>query len=97
MEARAFCKDVGPGEGRLAECLAKRVQDIKQGNVVGRRVGAKCQQELLEFKMDRGSAINKDVPLGEQGGGQGGQGGGPQAACARRPCKPMHPSTTTPG
>jgi len=29
-------------------------------------VGAKCVQELLDFKMDRGSAINKDVPLGER-------------------------------
>lgn len=28
-------------------------------------MGAKCMKELMDFKIDRGSAINKDVPLGE--------------------------------
>jgi len=102
-DAKAFAKDVGVGEGRVAAALSTRIQELKQGNAVGtyvreqeqrgfppasatlcspavprahlykklhctpgRKVGAKCVKELLDFKMDRGSAINKDVPLGEQ-------------------------------
>ncbi len=97
---KAFCKDVGPGDGRLAKCLSKRVKAQKQGNVVGgwhlafpkhgtlcrnggppsswprvmalpvlfpagRKVSAKCIEEIGIFKIDRSSNINKDVPLGE--------------------------------
>lgn len=32
-----FCKDVVPGEGRLAECLTKQQQEEDNGNVDGAR------------------------------------------------------------
>ncbi|GAX77303.1 hypothetical protein CEUSTIGMA_g4749.t1 [Chlamydomonas eustigma] len=62
-DVKAFCKDVGPGEGRIASCLTKRIRAQKQGNVVGRKVSNKCSNELALFKIDRSSNINKDVPL----------------------------------
>ncbi|GFH19709.1 uncharacterized protein HaLaN_16706 [Haematococcus lacustris] len=60
---KAVCKDVAPGEGRLAACLTKRVRQQKAGNVLGRKVSGKCQEDLLKFKMDRSRNINKDVLL----------------------------------
>lgn len=34
-DVKAFCKDVSPGEGRVAACITKRLRDQKQGNVQG--------------------------------------------------------------
>ena len=59
-----FCKDTGAGEGRLAQCLTKRIVEQSKGNVAGRKVGDKCKENLLQFKIDRSANINKDLPLG---------------------------------
>lgn len=34
-DAKAFCKDVSPGDGRLAMCLTKRIKQAQQGNIAG--------------------------------------------------------------
>jgi Golgi apparatus protein 1 len=62
-DAKALCKDVNSGDGRLAACLTKKVRAQRQGNTVGRKVSAKCVNALAAFKMDRSKMINKDVPL----------------------------------
>eukprot|EP00195_Chlamydomonas_chlamydogama_P004977 CAMPEP_0202901334 /NCGR_PEP_ID=MMETSP1392-20130828/14194_1 /ASSEMBLY_ACC=CAM_ASM_000868 /TAXON_ID=225041 /ORGANISM="Chlamydomonas chlamydogama, Strain SAG 11-48b" /LENGTH=885 /DNA_ID=CAMNT_0049587883 /DNA_START=46 /DNA_END=2703 /DNA_ORIENTATION=- len=62
-DVKSFCKDVGAGEGRLSACLTKRIRSQKQGNVVGKKIGSKCIDELAKFKIDRSSNINKDVAL----------------------------------
>ncbi|KAG2435442.1 hypothetical protein HYH02_011942 [Chlamydomonas schloesseri] len=62
-DAKALCKDVSSGDGRLAACLTKKVRAQRQGNTVGRKVSAKCVKALTAFKMDRSKMINKDVPL----------------------------------
>lgn len=62
-DIKVICKDVGPGEGRLATCLTKRIRAQKQGNVVGRKVSQKCQDDLAAFKIDRSKNVNKDTPL----------------------------------
>lgn len=46
-------------------CTQQQLRCGHAASCAGRNVNGKCQQELLDFKMDRGSAINKDVPLGE--------------------------------
>ncbi|KAF5829594.1 hypothetical protein DUNSADRAFT_15859 [Dunaliella salina] len=62
-DAEAFCKDQSPGDGRIAACLSKRNLDVKEGNAAGKNVNKKCQRELADFKIDRSSHINKDIPL----------------------------------
>ena len=62
----AFCKDTSAGDGRLAACLSERLNQAKKGNVAGRTVSDKCEEEVIQFKMERVTHINKDVPLGEQ-------------------------------
>jgi len=62
-DIKSHCKDVSAGEGRLATCLSKRIEDQRQGNAVGRHVSDKCLEELANFKIDRSSHINKDVVL----------------------------------
>ncbi|GLI60743.1 hypothetical protein VaNZ11_002971 [Volvox africanus] len=62
-DAKAACKDVIAGEGRLTNCLTKRIRAQRQGNVVGRKVVDKCVEALAAFKIDRSKKINKDVPL----------------------------------
>lgn len=59
----AFCKEYGPGEGRLAACIAARLKDQKKGNVAGRKVSDKCIKDLDSFNIDVSSNINKDVIL----------------------------------
>lgn len=34
-DAKALCKDVNSGDGRLAACLTKKVRAQRQGNTVG--------------------------------------------------------------
>lgn len=43
-----------------------------KGNVAGRKVGDKCKEHLLQFKIDRSANINKDIPLGALGSASAG-------------------------
>ncbi len=52
--------------GRLPAGLSCRAPaPARLGPRAGRKVTDKCLDELLQFKLDRSSNINKDVPLGE--------------------------------
>uniref|UniRef100_A0A7R9V0N1 Golgi apparatus protein 1 n=1 Tax=Chlamydomonas euryale TaxID=1486919 RepID=A0A7R9V0N1_9CHLO len=62
-DIKAFCSDVTPGEGRLSECLVERQREMRDGNTPGRKVTQKCIDDIVAFKIDRSSNINKDVPL----------------------------------
>eukprot|EP00798_Chlamydomonas_sp_ICE-L_P015369 gene15369-21453_t len=62
-DAKAFCKSVKAGEGRLAWCITKRMQATTKGNALGKKVGEKCVNALSAYKIDRSSNINKNAPL----------------------------------
>lgn len=62
-DIKHFCKDIKPGEGRIAACLTNQQNEEAKGNVVGKKISKDCNQELREFKIDRGVNINKDLPL----------------------------------
>ena len=92
-DIKGFCADVSPGEGRVVACLSKRLRMQKQGNTAGRAVSDKCVADLVAFKIDRSTNINKDLALGEfvvlfcLWSGCGGGWGGRQHVllfCARR-------------
>ena len=63
-EIDTFCKDVTPGEGRIAKCLGDQFQEEMQDKYTGARVSEACHVEVDDFKQDRSSNINKDLPLG---------------------------------
>ncbi|KAF6266246.1 hypothetical protein COO60DRAFT_1470052 [Scenedesmus sp. NREL 46B-D3] len=62
-DAAAFCKDVTPGEGRVAMCLTRRIKQAQQGNVAGRMVRPKCEEQVSAYKLERSKHINKDPAL----------------------------------
>ncbi|GAB4823102.1 hypothetical protein N2152v2_010148 [Parachlorella kessleri] len=59
----ARCQGVKPGEGRLADCLGKQMEEQRKGNTKGKHVSEECVKELSAFRIDRGSNINKNIPL----------------------------------
>lgn len=62
-DVKALCKDVSPGDDRLLLCLVKRIKQAQQGNVAGRSVSDKCQQDVANYRMERSKHINRDVAL----------------------------------
>lgn len=62
-DVKALCKDVSPGDDRLLLCLVKRMKQAQQGNIAGRRVSEKCQQDVAKYKIERSQHINRDVAL----------------------------------
>uniref|UniRef100_A0A061QLM5 Golgi apparatus protein 1 n=1 Tax=Tetraselmis sp. GSL018 TaxID=582737 RepID=A0A061QLM5_9CHLO len=62
----SFCVDVTPGGGRIAECLTghlKEAEKSKKAEAGSGGLSTDCLDELAEFKADRSTNINKDLPL----------------------------------
>lgn len=62
-EIDTFCKDVKPGENRLADCLTKQQDEEAKGNIEGKKLSEDCKTELAEFRADEATNINKNLPL----------------------------------
>uniref|UniRef100_A0A7S0YM23 Golgi apparatus protein 1 n=1 Tax=Polytomella parva TaxID=51329 RepID=A0A7S0YM23_9CHLO len=62
-DIKSFCDSLQPGEGRIVQCLSKRMEDLDKGNEVGKEVSKACVQSLVLFKRERSRNINYDVPL----------------------------------
>ena len=58
-----LCRDLPPGEGRLATCIRTHIQNEEQGNVAGRAVTDECKAEVDAFFADRATNVNKDLAL----------------------------------
>jgi Golgi apparatus protein 1 len=56
-----FCKEVPPGEGRIARCIRKQVRNEDKGNVTGRRVTDKCKRDVAAFYASRSKNINLNL------------------------------------
>jgi|UniRef100_A0A7S1X9L8 Golgi apparatus protein 1 len=59
----AFCVDITPGGGRIADCLTGQLREEDNGGGEGAALSDDCKDELAEFKADRSTNINKDLPL----------------------------------
>lgn len=62
-DIKAVCKDVSPGDDRILLCLIKRIKQTQQGNTAGRAVSDKCQDDVVQYRIERSRHINKDVAL----------------------------------
>eukprot|EP00798_Chlamydomonas_sp_ICE-L_P012178 gene12178-15298_t len=62
-DIKKSCKDIIVGEGKIAACLTKVHRATRLGNTAGTKLGPKCLTELTDFKIDKSSNINKDIPL----------------------------------
>jgi len=60
----SFCVDVTPGGGRISDCLTGQIKEFeKNKEAQGESLSDDCLDELAEFKADRSTNINKDLPL----------------------------------
>lgn len=62
-DINVFCVDVQPGASRLEDCLTQQLAEEAKDGYTGNKVSAKCVKELDDFKIDRATNINKNVPL----------------------------------
>jgi len=62
-DVKYFCSTIKPGEGRLAMCISNQIEEEEKGSVIGRKTTTECREEVGEFKIDRATNINKDIPL----------------------------------
>ncbi len=62
-DINVFCVDVQPGASRLEDCLTQQIAEESKEGYTGNKVSAKCVKELDDFKIDRATNINKNVPL----------------------------------
>jgi len=59
----AFCVDITPGGGRISDCLTGQLREEDNGGGDSAALSDDCKDELAEFKADRSTNINKDLPL----------------------------------
>jgi golgi apparatus protein 1 len=60
-----FCQDIVAGEGRIADCLGQQLAEEQQGKYEGtNKLTDDCKKELDDFRIDRSTNINKNLPLG---------------------------------
>lgn len=60
----SFCVDITPGGGRISDCLTGQIKQAeKMKDAAGEGLSDDCLDELAEFKADRSTNINKDLPL----------------------------------
>eukprot|EP00873_Tetraselmis_striata_P011681 jgi/Tetstr1/431945/TSEL_002252.t1 len=58
-----YCVDSTPGAGRIADCLSGQIREADKIGDEANQVSKECQDELEQFKIDRATNINKDIPL----------------------------------
>lgn len=65
--ANTACKDVEAGEGRVADCISDLIaeQETQQasGGTATVLVPDACIEEVLQYRIDRSTSINKNLPL----------------------------------
>jgi len=60
----SFCVDITPGGSRISDCLTGQIKESeKNKDGMGDGLSDDCLDELAEFKADRSTNINKDLPL----------------------------------
>ncbi len=65
-EIDAYCKDVGLGEGKVADCLSDQITEQDTASPKeGEGISADCREDVFNFKIERSTNINKNIPLGE--------------------------------
>ncbi|KAL6765625.1 hypothetical protein V8C86DRAFT_2455787 [Haematococcus lacustris] len=64
-EAKLYCSDVNAGEGRLADCLSDQIAESETDSSASGEgsVSDACREDVYQFKIQRSTNINLNVPL----------------------------------
>ncbi|KAL6765630.1 hypothetical protein V8C86DRAFT_2455912 [Haematococcus lacustris] len=64
-EAKLYCSDVNAGEGRLVDCLSDQIAESETDSSASGEgsVSDACREDVYQFKIQRSTNINLNVPL----------------------------------
>eukprot|EP00798_Chlamydomonas_sp_ICE-L_P023599 gene23599-9127_t len=59
----SYCNDTKPGEGALSDCLSDIITESESEGESQLSVTDSCREAVYQFKIERDSNINHNVPL----------------------------------